>query len=379
MGGGDTTTQTQTSNTGPWATSRPLIESVLRRYSGMDPNETSGQSSAYDTATHNLSGLPNFTDYFKTGIDRLFNTNNDASKSMLSGAYGDLQSNLGGIARGENLDPYSQPGMQGWLDRITNDVTKNVKGTYAASGRDPSGAGSFAGSLGKGLTEGIAPVVANQANILRQNQMDAAKSLYGAGSGTAGGLAGFDQMTNQNLLSGLGQLPSWLASALGQGQAGVGLANSRAGIPWGNLAQLLGGATGLGSLGQDSSGTTNRTQPQNMWSNVIGGLLGGTGILSTMGAFPTGAGGNRTQGWLFSDERLKDDVRKVGMLDDGETGVYSYRYKGDATPRLGLIAQEVEQITPEAVHNVLGFRAVDYAKATEKARHMRGMLDLEAA
>lgn len=65
---------------------------------------------------------------------------------------------------------------------------------------------------------------------------------------------------------------------------------------------------------------------------------------------------------LFSDRRLKTDIRKVGKTDDGQN-VYAYRYKGDKRMHLGLMAQEVEKKTPGAVVDVGGYKAVDYRKA----------------
>lgn len=90
-------------------------------------------------------------------------------------------------------------------------------------------------------------------------------------------------------------------------------------------------------------------QKQDGFSKMLGGLFG-------IGA---AAAGNPE---IFSDRRLKTDVKKVGKTDDGQN-IYAYRYKGDRAMHLGLMAQEVEKKTPEAVVNVGGYKAVDYAKA----------------
>jgi len=52
--------------------------------------------------------------------------------------------------------------------------------------------------------------------------------------------------------------------------------------------------------------------------------------------------------FLVSDERLKENLQKVGKLNNG-LDVYLFNYKHDKTPRIGLIAQEVQAINPEAV------------------------------
>ena len=67
---------------------------------------------------------------------------------------------------------------------------------------------------------------------------------------------------------------------------------------------------------------------------------------------------------MFSDKRLKENMKPVGKTFDGQT-VYSYNYKGDHTPRMGLIAQEVEKKHKKAVGEHGGFKTVDYAAATD--------------
>lgn len=65
---------------------------------------------------------------------------------------------------------------------------------------------------------------------------------------------------------------------------------------------------------------------------------------------------------LLSDERAKEDIRKIGETLDGQN-LYTYRYKGEDTPQIGLLAQEVERRHPEAVGEIDGLKFVDYARA----------------
>ena len=77
------------------------------------------------------------------------------------------------------------------------------------------------------------------------------------------------------------------------------------------------------------------------------------------GLFGLGAAGV----YKFSDRRLKKDIKKVGKTKDGQA-IYSYKYKGDDTPQMGLMAQDVKKKHPEAVITTpSGFLAVDYDKA----------------
>src|SRR6185295_18267794 len=210
-----------------------------------------------------------------------------------------------------------------------------------------SGAGSFAGSLGRGLTQGIAPVIQQQYNTNKQNQMGAANTLFGAAGSTANNITQQGQVPLQNILQGLqgaGMIPGLtMAPATAQ----VAAANASQNAPFQNLQQLLTPALGLGALGTQSSGTSTSTPANDPLMNILGGVMSGAGL-------------------MFSDEKLKENIEKVGMLDDGQN-VYTYNYKGDSTPQLGLIAQEVLEHVPEAVHDVGGLLAVDYSLATRRA------------
>jgi len=72
-----------------------------------------------------------------------------------------------------------------------------------------------------------------------------------------------------------------------------------------------------------------------------------------------GLGGSALGMFRFSDERLKENVEKVGELDGHS--LYRYNYKGDDNVELGVMAQEVEKKRPDAVHKTAGgVRVVDY-------------------
>jgi len=80
------------------------------------------------------------------------------------------------------------------------------------------------------------------------------------------------------------------------------------------------------------------------------------------GMYGLGAAGATAAGYAWSDRRLKKNIRKVGKISNG-LNVYSYQYLWSAEPQIGLMADEVKQLHPEAVKNFAGFDAVDYNKA----------------
>jgi len=72
---------------------------------------------------------------------------------------------------------------------------------------------------------------------------------------------------------------------------------------------------------------------------------------------PAGFGGGRR-----SDIRLKHDIVLVGHLNNG-LGLYRFSYNSSDTANIGVMAQEVQQVMPEAVtHDTDGYLRVNYGK-----------------
>jgi len=81
-------------------------------------------------------------------------------------------------------------------------------------------------------------------------------------------------------------------------------------------------------------------------NNSSSGLLGGLGaaaLMSPAGTF--GKLGTMAAG-MFSDVRLKTNIKRIGTHDSG-AGIYSYIKFGK--PEIGVLAQEIEQVMPHAV------------------------------
>ena len=67
----------------------------------------------------------------------------------------------------------------------------------------------------------------------------------------------------------------------------------------------------------------------------------------------------------FSDARLKENLKPVGKLDNGLT-VYCFNFKGSKVAQIGLLAQEVQKLYPEAVYESEdGFLKVNYELACQ--------------
>lgn len=89
---------------------------------------------------------------------------------------------------------------------------------------------------------------------------------------------------------------------------------------------------------------------------MMGGLFGMGGSLGAAGVMKYGLP-------FMSDRRAKDDIKRVGTLDNG-LPVYSFRYKGDDRTQIGLMADDVEKVHPEAVvTGPHGLKMVHYDQA----------------
>lgn len=94
-----------------------------------------------------------------------------------------------------------------------------------------------------------------------------------------------------------------------------------------------------GVNGTDVSGNAwNQYNAQQGQSNQFWNGLGALGG-AAMQALP----------FMFSDERLKTDIRDTGMKTPGGIAVKDWRYKGSPMMQRGVIAQEVKAKQPEAV------------------------------
>lgn len=95
---------------------------------------------------------------------------------------------------------------------------------------------------------------------------------------------------------------------------------------------------------------------------MMGGLfgLGSAALMAPM------TGGTSLGGWgmsqlMKSDRRFKENIKRVGKLDNG-LSVYSYNFKDSGT-QIGLMADEVEEIHPSAVVEIGGIQHVNYEMA----------------
>lgn len=412
MPGGSTTTQDTSQKTDPWGPAQGQLKGLLGQLGGMNTSETPWQSGALKDLFNSTTGLPNFGASGSDLTNSLFNYNNDPQKGLLTSGNNSYQGMLSNYMSPEYLNPMSTPGFSDALATMKGDITNSVNDQFAAAGRDLSPGNTTA--LARGLSQGEGGLIADQYNRNVAAQQGAGAAGFGANTGTAGGLSSLDQARMAAQMGGLGAAGSIPGLYTAPASAALGAANQGYAQPWQNLGMLSQQLLPIASLGSSSTGTGTTTQQTSPISNMIGGLTGGLGLLGGTGAFGkdgwmpsastigsglssigSGVGsalggiGSGIAGGLeslapllmFSDERVKENIASVGMLYDGSP-VYSYNYIGDEKPQIGLMAQDVEKTTPEAVVEIGGpggLKAVHYGKATERARALGMLSHLEMA
>jgi len=308
---------------------------------------------------------------------------------------------------------------------LTSTQQAGIAGTNAAANlAQPYFAGATGATLGgmgaanpeeldieRYMNPWLSNVVGSTAALLgQQREQDMSGALGSAamrgawgGDRVGLGMANLQQqqdLANSNILSNLLSQGFTNAQGVAQQQQGVDLAAQQANLArllqgGGQLAQLGTGAQTAGLQGAEAqmaagaqqqqtqqaglSALYNQFQQQKAYpfqvAQFLANIAEGTGALS--GSTTTTSQPSSFFGGLFSDRRLKEDVHRVGHTDKG-LPIYKFRYKGDPEHKMhmGLMADEVEQVRPEAVGLARGFKTVDYDRATRATGGGVGLADI---
>ncbi len=208
--------------------------------------------------------------------------------------------------------------MNPFQDYITQGINKQAEGDYSSYKNALSSAGQM-GSNREFLNAGAAD----------QARLSAIGSALAGNYNTAQSTAlGQNQQNIQNLL------------AQAENQRALDLQTKQAPI------------SGLNALAGMLSGTGGFYPAQSQASQTVksGGGLGG--LLNTASSI---AG-------IFSDERLKKDIKLIG--NENGHNIYKFKYKNDPddVEYIGVMAQEVKDIDPSAIGERDGYMTVDYDK-----------------
>jgi hypothetical protein len=351
MGGESSTDTTQESKTQPWQPAQNLLTGILGQAGNYltQTGITGAQTNALNTIENNANGTSAYNPQVQGITTNLLNGGGAGNElGRVNQTYGQYLKNTSPLANNTNYDPMQTPGIGDQLQAMKDSITQGVNGSFVAAGRDGSGYNQKA--LGQGLAAGLAPILTNQYNQNVQNQQQAAGNLYGAGNTTSGLASGLNQQSLGNQAAGVGMIGQGLDLSNTGANATLQAEAQRLGIPLQNIGLLANLGIPIAGLGSQSNGTSNTT-------NQMSGVQQFMGITQGLGNLAK---------FIPSDSRLKEDAIQVGTLFDG-TPVYRYRYKGHEAFQIGLMAQDVQERSPEAVAQIGDYLAVDYKLATDNA------------
>lgn len=317
---------TQSTSSAPWGPQQPFLKEVFSEAQRLyrDPSTPSyypGQTFA-DPSEATRAGLAGLEARAQFGSPTLSAAQDEATRA-LSGAY--LQDN-----------PYTE----GIINRTAADILPRVQASF---GRGlPGGLQTRAATL----------ALADAANNIRYQNYADERGRMAQFAGMAPGLAQADYLDPQMLLASGAQREQIAQRPISEA---IGRYQYEQNLPQAKLADYL--QMVQGNFGGTSNTVGQQFLPQtSTFGNILGGLTGSIGLLGGTGAFGS-------EGWLtglLSDERLKEDIKRVGKTDDG-LPIYTYRYKTGGPPMMGVMAQDVAEKKPEAVGvTPSGYLAVDY-------------------
>ena len=265
---------------------------------------------------------------------------------------------------GAYTSPLEQQGIEGALQTATAlqggliDPTQNA---LMQLFRAPEGTQQLVQSAIQGAT---APLFEQFENVIAP-EIRRSSGAAGQPGGSRGTIA--TRLAANDLMRQAGDIGSQIALQATLQDRQQGLDALKAGI---SMAPQVAGLSFMPSDVQRSLGADESAQEADFLAQIQA-LLGSPTILGTSTSSAEGTrgitqgikdvfGGGTGAAAMFSDRRLKRNVRKIGTL--GKLNLYSYTYLW-GTFAIGVMADEVKALIPDAViRHESGFDMVDYSK-----------------
>src|SRR6266542_891868 len=236
MGGQTSTTQqtSQQSQSEPWKPAKLYLQQTLQQLGPALGNTgtSPGENSALQQLIGNAQAMPNFGGAAGDLAGQLLNGTFQVNPNSTVGqSYDALKGQYAPYTGSDYINPYNNPAFKNYLDTTTRDIADRVNSMFAGAGRDLSGINQE--SLARGITEGTAPIFANQYNTLAGQQQHAIDSLFSGGLGAsaagvgnattglgaAGAVPGITNQNAQSLLQAYAQKYGLPLSKLGQAES----------------------------------------------------------------------------------------------------------------------------------------------------------------
>lgn len=263
--------------------------------------------------------------------------------------------------------------INGDLDTIDSTMNANAVAAAAAqataSAAVPKAGGTMTGALvipANGLTVGTTQLVVSGGNVSMSGQLAVTGNLSTSGTITSSGAVTFGgNITNTGTLSTSGN-GSFGGTLSVTGAVTLSSSLSSASLTTGNITSS-GSITLPGSLQISNTAPTILMNDTNYGQFSIHCNDGNIGFLTTAGGWAsrTDNSGNFTASGnvtAYSDAKLKEDVKTIEEATNyirKMRGVW-YRRIDDGSAGTGVIAQEVQKVIPELVHDNDGTLSVAY-------------------
>lgn len=257
-----TTNQTTSSQTNPWGPAIPGLEDFLGKLGAAAPGSalSPGTTNAIGQLESTAAGGNPWTGQIKNLTDAMFAA--PSQSGTVTDAYKTLQDQLTPYANGSQLDVSKNPQLQQLMQTVGDDARNRVNSQFAGAGRDLSSGHTQA--LTRGVTQATAPIMYDAGNQAIARQMDASKTLFGAGSSTGQEVQGLDNAALQTRAGGVGTGNAALSAQNWGPQQMIQLEQLLKTLPIEQLGSIAPYLFQIAGLGGQSKGTgtskTNGTQ-----------------------------------------------------------------------------------------------------------------------
>ena len=314
MSGGSKQTTVQKAD--PWKPSQPFLKGAMRDAESL--YESGGMSAQPYTGDR----VANLSDATQQGMAGIMRAADDTA--LIDGAGGTLNRMMNPEAYGERLE--------GVKNNALGSAIPAAVAMFSGSGMTNST--QAMDHVGRAATEAVAPYEYDAYNRAEGRAMQAAGMAPGIDAARYTpmqqmlGVGAIEQDQNQREID---------ASMAQHYEAGNKEANDL-----NAYTQML-----LGYGGQGSSSSSSSADGGPGAASLIGSGVSALALMKMAGMFAAAC-----------DRRLKRDIAKIGQTPGG-INLYTFKYKGDETQRIGVMSDEV----PHAVaFQIDGFDIVDYRR-----------------
>lgn len=316
-----------------------------------------------DTSNGGDSGLTSANSNITSTLDPSYTTQTQGTFNQGTGVLGNELSS-------SYLNPANSPTYNTAISNALAQALPAASASFTNGNRSDSGLATAAETSATANAAGGLAQAQYQANQGIQNsaaQQSASNLLTQQGNQSKDTLTApmVEQAQLGNLTTGLNTAGMSQTDLQNQLNANVASYNYGQMLPWNELSMY---SSAINGTGMPTSTTTSQPYFSNPTANVLSGISAAGTATAAASALAQAAGYSGLfmgGSALFSDEKLKTNIQKVGETDTG-LPLYMFRYKGEPpmSRHLGLMAQDVEKVRPEAIGYMPGgIMMVDYEKA----------------